>query len=189
MDTYGHLFPGHEADAVGRMRQMLVDHQPGPEALRATGTDNHTAKGALQLAQQSERETRRLGVKECAADSESPAQKKSPKPLQIADLSDGVRRPAGHRESRGGGTRSNLEFPRKNVFFSHPLGINWGYLNQPPHPETDPAIRTRPHPADGQPLERPLIARSENAPDRTTISRSRSVRMIRSNTSDAMPAA
>ncbi|MEO2032653.1 MAG: hypothetical protein ABGZ35_11265 [Planctomycetaceae bacterium] len=106
MDTYGHLFPGHEADAVGRMRQMLVDHQPGPEALRATGTDNHTAKGAQHLAQQSERETRRLGAKGCAADSESPAQKKSPKPLQIADLGDGVRCPARHRESSGGGTRT-----------------------------------------------------------------------------------
>ena len=37
MDTYGHLFPGHEADAIQQMRQMLVDL---PEALLATGTDN-----------------------------------------------------------------------------------------------------------------------------------------------------
>ena len=44
MDTYGHLFPGQEADAVGRMRQMLVDHQSAPEALRATGTDDQTAE-------------------------------------------------------------------------------------------------------------------------------------------------
>ena len=39
MDTYGHLFPGHEADAVGRMRKWMVDHQPDGELLRATGTD------------------------------------------------------------------------------------------------------------------------------------------------------
>ena len=62
MDTYGHLFLGQEADAVGRMRRMLVDHQPAPEDRRATGTDNQTAQGALQLAQQTERETRRLAT-------------------------------------------------------------------------------------------------------------------------------
>ncbi len=39
MDTYGHLFPGQEADAVGRMREMLIDGRP--EALRATGTDGN----------------------------------------------------------------------------------------------------------------------------------------------------
>jgi integrase len=55
MDTYGHLFPGQEADAVAQMRQMLVDP---PEALRATGTDNATAdtsKGAQRQAQRAER--------------------------------------------------------------------------------------------------------------------------------------
>ena len=59
MDTYGHSFPGQEADAIGRMRQMPVDHQPGPETLRATGTDNQTAMAldsAQQLTQQSGRE-------------------------------------------------------------------------------------------------------------------------------------
>ena len=40
LDTYGHLFPGEEADAVGRMREMLF---APPEALRATGTDNAAA--------------------------------------------------------------------------------------------------------------------------------------------------
>ena len=36
MDTYGHLFPGQEADAVARMPGMFGS---GPEALQATGTD------------------------------------------------------------------------------------------------------------------------------------------------------
>ena len=58
-DTYGHLFPGQEAESVGRMQPMLGDHQTAPEALRATGTDNQTAKGA----QQSERETWRSATK------------------------------------------------------------------------------------------------------------------------------
>jgi len=34
MDTYGHLFPGQEADAVARMREMLVEPA---ETMRATG--------------------------------------------------------------------------------------------------------------------------------------------------------
>lgn len=41
MDTYGHLFPGQEANAVGRMQSMLAGP---PEALRATGTDHATAE-------------------------------------------------------------------------------------------------------------------------------------------------
>ena len=106
MDTYGHLFPGQEADAVGRMRQMLVDHQTAPEALRATGTDNQTAKGALQLAQQLERETVQTAAKRCERESEDNAQKKTSKPLVIADLDDDVRLAATNRESSGGGTRT-----------------------------------------------------------------------------------
>ena len=70
---------------------MLGDHQAAPEALRATGTDNRTAKGAQQLAQQSERETRRSAAKGCERETEGNAQKKTPKPLQIADLGDDVR--------------------------------------------------------------------------------------------------
>ena len=40
MDTYGHLFPGQEAETVARLPDMLGD---GPEALRATGTCSATA--------------------------------------------------------------------------------------------------------------------------------------------------
>ena len=36
MDTYGHLFPGQEAEAVSRLPDMLGK---GPGGLRATGTD------------------------------------------------------------------------------------------------------------------------------------------------------
>ena len=39
MDTYGHLFPGQEADTVARFPDMLSD---GSEALRATGTADLT---------------------------------------------------------------------------------------------------------------------------------------------------
>lgn len=90
----------------GRMRQILVDHQPGPEALRATGTDNHTAQGALQLTQQSERETRRLAAKGCQRESEGNAQKKTPKPLQIADVDASVPDAAAECESAPSWTRT-----------------------------------------------------------------------------------
>ncbi len=65
MDTYGHLFPGQEADAVARMRQMLVDP---PEALRATGTDSaigNTPKSAQRQAQRAGRETGRQDASGC----------------------------------------------------------------------------------------------------------------------------
>ena len=106
IDTYGHLFPGQEAEAVDQMRQMLVDHQSTPEALRATGTDNHTAEGVQQLG----RETPRSAAKECARENAGRTQKKTTKSLHIADLSDDVRDKATHRVSRGGGTRRGAVF-------------------------------------------------------------------------------
>jgi hypothetical protein len=53
MDTYGHLFPGQEADAVARVADLM----PKPaEPLAATGTHGRMSSGdrsgALQLAQQ-----------------------------------------------------------------------------------------------------------------------------------------
>ena len=83
----------------------MADDPTTHEALRATGTDDQAAK-ALRLAQQSERETRRSAAKGCERESEGNAQKKTPKPLQIADLGDGVRDGATNRESSGGGTRT-----------------------------------------------------------------------------------
>jgi|GEM_PF-1811556 len=106
MDTYGHLFPGQEADAVGRMREMLV---APPEAMRATGTDGaaaDSARGAQHQAQQSERETVRRGATGGDEGAKSPAQEESPKPLAIAVLGDDVRPAATDRDSSGGGTRT-----------------------------------------------------------------------------------
>ena len=44
MDTYGHLFPGQEADAVANMPSILGGDSDAPESLRATGTDGETAQ-------------------------------------------------------------------------------------------------------------------------------------------------
>ncbi len=45
MDTYGHLFPGQEAETVARLPAMMTDP---PEALAATGTDDEAAEGWAQ---------------------------------------------------------------------------------------------------------------------------------------------
>ena len=52
MDTYGHLFPGQEADTVARFPDMLND---GSESLRATGTADYSPSEAQRIAQQSGR--------------------------------------------------------------------------------------------------------------------------------------
>ena len=106
MDTYGHLCPGQEADAVVGMREVLFVL---PEALRATGTDDAAAEvpnGAQRLAQQLARETRRPAASGCDDRTTPSRQKESPKPLQIADLGEDVRRDASKRESRPGRTRT-----------------------------------------------------------------------------------
>ena len=48
MDTYGHLFPGQEADTVARLPDLLSD--PKPEAVRATGTYDETSRPASGCA-------------------------------------------------------------------------------------------------------------------------------------------
>lgn len=45
MDTYGHLFPGQEADAVANMPSILGGNTAAPEVLQATGTDGMDGTG------------------------------------------------------------------------------------------------------------------------------------------------
>ena len=111
MDTYGHLFPGQAADAVGRLRSMLTNTDPPvpTDAMRATGTDDlpiDDPEIAQRTAQRAGRETWQSTATGCDRQSESDAQKKSPKPLQIADLGDCVQEEALASASSGGGTRT-----------------------------------------------------------------------------------
>jgi len=62
MDTYGHLFPGQEAEAQRRMRQMLLDPA---EILRATGTSDQ-AEGAPHSAQRQAQQTTRETLRAAA---------------------------------------------------------------------------------------------------------------------------
>ena len=50
MDTYGHLFPGQEAEAVGKLPKMLAAPAE-PRAQKATGTMDATAEGAADAQQ------------------------------------------------------------------------------------------------------------------------------------------
>lgn len=115
MDTYGHLFPGQEADAVGRLRSMLsqaTDSLP-PEAVRATGTDDLSIVDA-EGAQRTSRETRRTAATDCDAPSEGNTREESPKPMRTEDLGDDMRDSAIDCPSSGGGTRNTHHFPGKN---------------------------------------------------------------------------
>jgi len=103
MDTYGHLFPGQEADTVSRLRDIMTAPE---ENSKTTGTDDATAnaaKGALQLAQQLGRESQRTDATECDVSDKPKAQKEKPKPLRIADVGKHLQRDA---SSSGGGTRT-----------------------------------------------------------------------------------
>ena len=53
MDTYGHLFPGQEADTVARLPNLLSD--PQPEAVRATGTYDQAAQPPARRAAHAQR--------------------------------------------------------------------------------------------------------------------------------------
>ena len=107
MDTYGHLFPGQEADAVAKLRGMMITDPP--QAMQATGTDDlalFASEGAQRQAQQSARETGQSSASRCEEQPQPTAQKESPKPLQIADLGDPMRADASLNASSPGGTRT-----------------------------------------------------------------------------------
>jgi hypothetical protein len=106
MDTYGHLFPGQEADAVSRLGPLMSGP---PAALEATGTDDLVPDaniGAQRQAQQLGRECVLSDAQECAGVDKEDGQHRCPKPLQIADLGDSMQEVATLFASSGGGTRT-----------------------------------------------------------------------------------
>ena len=88
MDTYGHLVPGQEADAVARLRGLMAP----ADALQATGTNDSAVEpriGAQHWAQQSRRETLRPAATGCRPDTGRPVGEQRRKPGRVADLDDG----------------------------------------------------------------------------------------------------
>ena len=85
-DTYGHLFPGQEADAVGQMQEIMAGP---PEVLAATGTDHaavDTPKGAQRRAQHTGRESLLSVADRCKSEGNNQSHDDSCKPLPFAKL-------------------------------------------------------------------------------------------------------
>jgi len=109
MDTYGHLFPGQEADAVRRMREMF--NRPSHHVLRATGTDDANAgtpNSAQHLAQHSGRETVQRGANACETGDQNASDDESRKSLVIASLCEGLQGDATGNENRPGGPSTSV---------------------------------------------------------------------------------
>ena len=108
MDTYGHLFPGQEAKAVGRLWAMLID-SPATEALKAKGTDDHVVELPHRAQRQAQRTgcgNRQNGARPGERESRGVTGKSSHKSLRIADLGDKTHHDATGCESSSGGTRT-----------------------------------------------------------------------------------
>ena len=88
MDTYGHLFPGQEAETVARFPRML------------------TGEHLQQFLQQSECPAMPAGATGCEPGDRSPGKAKPRKPVRIAGLRGSVRLNATHGESAPTWTRT-----------------------------------------------------------------------------------
>ena len=111
MDTYGHLFPGQEADAVTRLDDLLPALT---DALKADGTDDPAGgrpDKAQRKAQHSGRENLQGRATGCDIGADSRTEKESAKPFENSGFGDSMRRPAKGRESSGAGTRTGFRNP------------------------------------------------------------------------------
>jgi len=117
MDTYGHLFPGQEADTVANLPNMLGN---GPQELRATGTDDIAAnaiKGCRPKPRQLGRKTVPSGAVPCDVTMISDTNKTRHKTLRKKGKSDNVRSDANQNDNAPGRTRTcDLRF-RKPVLY------------------------------------------------------------------------
>ena len=93
--------PGEEADAVARMRDLIVL----ADALQATGTDDSTVEPRTG-AQRAGRGTLRRGATGCRPDTGRPVEEQRRKPIRVADLDDGLRQDATDDESGAARTRT-----------------------------------------------------------------------------------
>ena len=100
MDTYGHLFPGQEADTVARFADLM---ETGPEALRATGTADggvNAPQWPQQKRQQKRQQSVRDSVRPSATGRDANADQRHSdddhKPLPSTNKRESVRRDASH---------------------------------------------------------------------------------------------
>jgi hypothetical protein len=105
MDTYGHLFPGQEADAASSIANLLSAQTTDCDETLATGTDDLTVplpvragagrrpeappqKKAQRQAQRAGRESSLRPATTCDLSIGSSAETKNPNPLQATGLCD-----------------------------------------------------------------------------------------------------
>ena len=128
MDTYGHLFPGQESDAVEQMRAMLVGP---PEELRAAGTDNaavedgqnqRSARRSAQNAKWCVQDAKRCEKETVGRDNDVPENDRR-KRLRIAKLGEQVRDDASDNENSRGGTRTLTSLNGPGILSPVPLPI------------------------------------------------------------------
>ena len=128
MDTYGHLIPGQEADAVAKMKGMMEGpllpmNEPDP-----VGEFANSPEKAQRICQQSGCESRQSSATTCDSEQESMAHEKSPATQEIACLGDDVQAGATQFSSSGGGTRTGGGIPRENVHSR----FRWGFTGDNP---------------------------------------------------------
>ena len=103
MDTYGHLFPGQDAESVRRLSGYMEGS--GSEALAATGTDCGSIGAPLKRHSKG-CETTRRGANGCEMDKSICMVGKAQKSLENKAVSDAVRRHATECDTAPPGTRT-----------------------------------------------------------------------------------
>jgi len=107
MDTYGHLFPGQDADAVASLPDILGGDIDAPEAQRATGTDGQRTEVVRgQMRGQYNRKTLQDAARNCEPDESNQDENEQPNVVPYNALSDKRRESARRDESRPGGIRT-----------------------------------------------------------------------------------
>jgi integrase len=104
MDTYGHLFPGQEADTVARFPDMIAGDR---YSLKATGTAGVRDTHPQQYPQQLGHVSVRSGASQCDGNGEAGAITPDPKVLPFAVLCDDVRKDAAGNRSAPRRTRTD----------------------------------------------------------------------------------
>ena len=107
MDTYGHLFPGQEAETVARFSDLLGNDQPN--VLRATGTTDATAdKPTERCAQRCDFGAALCvaGATRCDGDQPADASGESYNSLPFGELGSIVRPGTSQNESGTAGIRT-----------------------------------------------------------------------------------
>jgi len=107
MDTYGHLFPGQDAEAVASLPDIMGDGSDTPDAQRATGTDGQTADVSWgQMRGQYNRKTLQDAAGSGELDEVGLNESERPNVLPLNALGDNRRDVARSDENRPGGTRT-----------------------------------------------------------------------------------